>query len=359
MRMTSRERITAAFQHRDVDRTPVFEYVLLSPLATHFLGRPYTYDAFDWGRVRSQEEWRAAVRQLACDYLDIAEKLGHDLIYAVPNPGAPRPAGPAASTSAPVPEPDDPVERVRRRNAARAAAATAVPEETLLVYVELKAEMARRGLDLPILAPAYAHGIWTDVDLMQAMLLDPAVAHEHFRLCTRASLARVEAYAALGLELIGVGGDFAGNRPLISPAAYREFIVPEVREVSRRVHQGGGWAVNASDGNLWSVLEDFLVGCEVDAYLEIDLHAGMDLRRLKATYGDRTTLVGNLDCGNTLSFGTEAAVRQHVRNCLEAGWGKGGHVLCASNAITASVPLANYLIVINTYREFFGLPRFR
>jgi len=182
------------------------------------------------------------------------------------------------------------------------------------------------------------------------------VAHGHFALATRRSLAAAEKYIALGLDQIGVGGDFAGNRPLISPRAYREFIVPEVRTLSRRVHAAGLWAVNASDGNLWPVLDDFLLGCEVDGYLEIDLHAGMDLRRLKAAYGDRVALYGNLDCGNILSFGSPEDVRRHTLDCLEAGMGRGGHILCASNAITASVPLHNYLAVVGAYREMFGLP---
>ncbi|NQT52670.1 hypothetical protein HQ576_11490, partial [bacterium] len=184
----------------------------------------------------------------------------------------------------------------------------------------------------------------------------PDVAHGHFAQCTRSALASIEAYLELGIELIGVGGDFAGTRPLISPEAYRTFIVPEVRTCSRRIHAAGAWAVNASDGDLWEVIDDFLTGCEVDGYLEIDLHAGMDLRRLKERYGDRVTLLGNLDCGNTLSFGSTDDVRRHTIECLEAGMGRGGHILCASNAITASVSLENYLALVGAYRDFFGLP---
>ena len=43
--------------------------------------------------------------------------------------------------------------------------------------------------------------------------------------------------------------------------------------------------------------------------------------------------------------------------CLRAGRGNGGHIFCCSNAITASVPFANYLALVNAYRERFGLPR--
>jgi len=255
--------------------------------------------------------------------------------------------------------PDDPVERVRQRTEAGLQAPLHVPEETLLVYVLLKEEMRQRDLDLPILAPAYGHGIWTDTDLMQAMLLEPEVAHAHFRLATQRCLAAIEAYLKVGVDQLGVGGDFAGNRPMISPQAYREFIMPEVRVLSRRIHQAGKWAINASDGNLWSVIDDFLLGCEVDGYLEIDSHAGMDLRRLKEAYGDRITLYGNMDCGTILTFATPEEIRRATHECLDAGWGSGGHLFSASNAITASVPLPNYLAMVNAYREYFGLAPLR
>jgi hypothetical protein len=43
--------------------------------------------------------------------------------------------------------------------------------------------------------------------------------------------------------------------------------------------------------------------------------------------------------------------------CIEAGLGRGGHILCASTAVTWSVPLANYVAVVNAWREFFGLKK--
>lgn len=353
--MTSRERIDAALNHREPDRTPSFEYVLLSPLADTFLGRPYAAEPATWREMVDERGWEQTVRQSAVDRVDLAAILAHDMLYVPPNPLPPA-SHPAPARSGSPLTTDDPVERVRERNA-RHAVASPPPETAYLVYACLREEMQRRDLDLPILAPAYAHGVWTDVDLMQTMLLAPEVAREHFALATARSLSRIDAYIDLGIEQVGVGGDFAGNRPLISPAFYREFIAPEVRKLSRRLHDAGRIAVNASDGNLWSVIEDFLVGCEVDGYLEIDMHAGMDLGRLKQAYGERTTLYGNLDCGNVLSFGSVDDVRMHTLQCLEAGSGNGGHILCASNAITASVPLRNYLAVLNAYREMFGLPK--
>lgn len=353
--MTSRERVEAALRHQEPDRTPFFEYVLLSPVADQLLGRKYAADPAYWPDLLQEKGWEKAVRQMAQDRLDLAQLLGHDLLYVVPNPLPPGKERPSAPPSPAEEPPDDPVERLRQRNQQAAQACPDPPDESLLIYVYLRQEMERRGLDLPLLAPAYAHGIWTDTDLMQALLLAPEVAHEHFRQATRRALGSIEKYLALGIDQIGVGGDFAGQRLMISPPAYREFIVPEVRTLSRRIHAAGRWAINASDGNLWPVIDDFLYGCEVDGYLEIDLHAGMDLRELKASHGDRITFYGNLDCGNILSFGSPEEVQRHTLDCLEAGWGQGGHILCASNAITASVPLRNYLALVGAYRKRFGL----
>ncbi|MHB9023120.1 MAG: uroporphyrinogen decarboxylase family protein [Armatimonadota bacterium] len=352
--MTSRERIQAALEHRQPDRTPIFEYVLLQPVASDILGRPYIDFAGgsgEWLALAMENGWEQAVRQYAVDRLDLAERLGHDMLYVVPNP-----VSPGGGPSVPPPETDDPVERVHWNNERSAETPLTQDEDRFLVYHFLREAMEQRGVDLPVLAPAYAHGVWTNVDLMQVMVLEPEVAHRHFQLTTRRTLALIDTYVNLYIDQIGVGGDFAGNRPLISPAAYREFIMPEVRACSRHAHAAGKWTVNASDGDLWSVIDDFLLGCEVDGYLEIDQHAGMDLRRLKEDYGDRITFYGNIDCGNTMSFGTEEEIRRATIDCLDAGSGNGGHILCVSNAITASVPLRKYMALVNAYRDYFGLP---
>ena len=85
MTMTSRQRIEAVFNHIEPDRTPFFEYVLRSPNADILLGRPYAADPKNWETVLSEKGWEKAVRQIAIDRLDIAEILGHDMIYDCPH----------------------------------------------------------------------------------------------------------------------------------------------------------------------------------------------------------------------------------------------------------------------------------
>jgi uroporphyrinogen-III decarboxylase len=87
--------------------------------------------------------------------------------------------------------------------------------------------------------------------------------------------------------------------------------------------------------------------------------AGMDLRRLKTAFGEKITFYGNMDCGKVLSSDTPEEIRRLTIDILEAGWGNGGHIFCASNAITASVPIKNYITMINAYREMFGLDKIK
>ncbi len=360
--MTHRERVQAAFLHRTPDRTPMFEYVLLSPVASALLERSFEDfggDADAWRAYARAVGYEQALRQYARDRLDMAGMLGHDLLYCVPNPsadslGLPESAHAEAAKADWVD--DDPVERIRARNLRSRAALDAPFDETsLIVYAYLCEEMRRRGIDLPVYAPAFHHGVWTDVDLMQTMLLEPETAHEHFALMTQFSLRLIRNYIRLEIDIIGIGGDFAGNQPLISPASYRAFIAPELRVLSDTIHEHGKWACNASDGNLWGCLEDFLITSGADAYGEVDLQAGMTLRALKQAYGDRITFFGNMDSGNVLSFASEDEIARQTVACIEDGMGLGGHVFTASNAITASIPVKNYIAMVNAYRRYFGL----
>jgi hypothetical protein len=366
--MSANARMAAALSHTKPDRTPYFEYVLLPPVASQLLGRSYCDYAGDlgqWCACAREIGWENAVRRYARDRVDLAEKLGHDLLYIVPNPL------PSAVEFHQEPEPrgsdvshfsrfltDDPVVSLHQRiEFGLLELEVPLNPDCLLVYDLISKELDRRGMAAYLLAPAYYHGVWTDTDLMQTIVLSPGTAHMFFAVATNKALRMIDAYLKLGIELIGVGGDFAGKRPIISPESYRTFITPEINKLSSRIHSAGGFSVNASDGNLWPVIEDFLTGCDADGYLEIDSNAGMSLRELKAAYGDSITFFGNMDCGQALSFLSPEEIRALTHQCLEDGGGCGGHVFCASNAITESVPIANYMAMVNAYKDFFGLAR--
>ena len=109
--MDSRQRVRAALEHREPDRTPFFEYVLLSPVADALLGRRYAGDPAHWPALVAELGWEEAVNHNAADRLDLALLLGHDLLYVTPNPPSPAPPAPprcGAQASAPSRPPASP-----------------------------------------------------------------------------------------------------------------------------------------------------------------------------------------------------------------------------------------------------------
>ena len=88
----------------------------------------------------------------------------------------------------------------------------------------------------------------------------------------------------------------------------------------------------------------------------IDPVAGMDIGEAKARYGDRICLLGNIDCAQLLSWGTQDEVRQAVKDCI-AKAGAGGGLICASsNSIHSGVSPENYRAMVNAIKQYGTYP---
>ena len=392
--MTSRERVVAAFEHTAPDRTPLWEKLIKSPAADALLGRPCAASNFDYRMERLADgDWEGLTRQAARDEVELCELLGFDLIRLYENPGPPaqRPvrvnpttwrlgsyyqermssgwirgwvqeepssdcrAGACTPPSAPY-SADEQEAALRRTLQAPAPPLPELHDSNYLLLREAKAVMAEKGLDLPIFCAAYGLGVATLPPFqLQWFVTDRDLLHEYYRRSMRVSLHRARRLVQEGADIIGLGGDFASDHgPMCSPRDYREFIATNLREQSRALHALGVYTTNASDGDLWPVLDDFLVTAEMDGFEEIDFAAGMDLKRLKAQYPDKT-MIGNVDIRHTLTSGTKEQVHAHTIKCLQDGWGGGGHILMSGNCIHENVKLDLFLEHLQAYRDFFGL----
>ncbi|MHB8996902.1 MAG: uroporphyrinogen decarboxylase family protein [Armatimonadota bacterium] len=394
--MTSRQRVVAAFEHTGPDRTPIWEKLIKSPAADELLGRPCAASNFHYQMERLADgDWEGLVRQQARDEVELAEILGFDLIRLYPNAGPPaeRPVRLSDTTwrtgnyyqermssgwirgwlsdsdcraragTAPSAKRDANAE-ADREAALRASLSQPPPplpqfsDLNYLLIREAKAVMAEKDLDLPIFCAAYGLGVASLPPFqLQWFVTDRPLLHEYYRRNMLSSLHHAKKLVEEGADIIGLGGDFASDHgPICSPRDYAEFIAPNLREQSRALHALGVYTSNASDGNLWSVLDDFLVTAEVDGFEEMDFAAGMDMKRLRERYPDKT-MIGNIDIRHTLTSGTKDQVRAHTIQCLKDGWGEGdgGHLLMSGNCIHEHVKVDLFLEHLATYRDFFGL----
>jgi uroporphyrinogen decarboxylase len=159
-----------------------------------------------------------------------------------------------------------------------------------------------------------------------------------------------------GAEVICLGDDYASNHgPMMSPAVFRQFILPRLKRMVDLIHEEGALCVKHSDGNLYPLLE-MIVSAGPDGLNPIEPVAGMELKKAKQLVGDRVCLVGNIDCGQLLPHGSVEDVRRAVRTAIaEAGPG-GGFILSSSNSIHSSCRAENLVAMVAACHEFGTYP---
>jgi uroporphyrinogen decarboxylase len=172
-------------------------------------------------------------------------------------------------------------------------------------------------------------------------------------------LAYFTAFARLavrdGADVIVLSDDYAHKTgPLMSPAQFREFVLPLLSEAVRAARDAGARCVKHTDGDVRTLLGD-IVGTGVDAVGPLEAAAGMDLGRLRARYGARVALVGNLDV-DLLCRGSVEDVRRATRALIESAAGPGAHVLSSGNTITSAVAPRNFLAMVATARDHGASP---
>ena len=160
----------------------------------------------------------------------------------------------------------------------------------------------------------------------------------------------------MGADFILDTDDYGFNTgPLMSPKMFDRFITPRIKRFVDAVHAAGAKLIKHSDGDVNRLL-DSLVAAGIDGLHSIDSKANMDLATIKKKYGDKITLIGNVDCGNLLAFGTEEDVKKEVKNCIRIAGPGGGYVLSTSNTLPLSVKPENYQAMVDCAMEFGSYP---
>jgi uroporphyrinogen decarboxylase len=152
-------------------------------------------------------------------------------------------------------------------------------------------------------------------------------------------LERISRHPAVGA--IGHSDDLAYNTGLmIGPKYLRQYLFPWVERYATLCHERGLPYVFHSDGQLYGVIDD-LIACGVDALHPIE-PAAMDIVELKARYGDRLCLCGNVNLDYPLTRGTPAEVEEAVKCLVRTVSPGGGYAIGSSNSIPGWIPFENY-----------------
>ena len=166
-------------------------------------------------------------------------------------------------------------------------------------------------------------------------------------------LARVAA-ERYGVNVIATTDDVANAEGLLLPPdRYMEVIGPSFKRVMQGYKDLGYAIVKHCDGEITPLI-DFWIECGIDCLDPIDPAAGYTMVGMKAKYGGRICLKGNVDCKGALCDGTPEEVRTEVQKCIEDGGAGGGLILSSSNTIHRGVKPENYRAMLDALREFGG-----
>jgi uroporphyrinogen decarboxylase len=178
----------------------------------------------------------------------------------------------------------------------------------------------------------------------------PDFVHAMLRAYTKQAIEYGKVLIEAGVDAVQINTDYCINTgPWLSPAQFKEFILPYMRQHVAAFKEAGVYVLKHTDGKTWPLL-DMLVDTGIDALHGIQPSLGMDIKRLKESVGERVTLFGAIEA-ETLIDGTPGDVEREVEHCLRYGAPEGGFVLTTSNSVQVGTKYENYMTMLRVARE--------
>jgi len=390
--MNSKERVKLAFSHREADRVPAGELYINSPVASEILGRTaYT----GWGgyvrcgimnKMLIEGRGEEFFHQEVVDLVELYRKLELDMIM-IERPPLTDPIIPKAidKTTYRFDDPQNGLWSVIHYDEQTDSFHTVDSNfqhggiDEFERYVDIlekedinldkwswkQAEyiMEKCGRDMFVMAvveidfPPMSMGALNGVIFLEAMAIYPELCERYLDYRLKKGIKFVEKYARLGVDCIFDGEDLAGSGgPLFSPKDYMSFYAPRFQKLSEEIHKNNMLYLRHTDGNIMLFADEFLLQSGFDGYQSIDPSAGMDLKFIKEKYGNKITLMGNVDCATALHLGTKEDVIKDTLRVIKSAAKGGGLIVSSSNTIHSSIPTKNYMQMLETVRKYGKYP---
>ncbi len=323
--MLPRERVLAALRHEPVDRIPWIEGIVGNGIASAVCGEPVHVD---WS-VAPDGFSRQPGAELAEEQKKVNCALGKDNIQfcafapvfcermGKAEDGSPVLVGEGLIRTREdferffkLPSPDD---RGFVANAREFVAHKGADCACACVRLGIGATLLSMGLE------AFAYAMADDPQLIVDV-------HDAYADWTANVVPVLE---EIGFDVIWAFDDVAFNSgPMFSPAFYRERILPKEKQVAAIATRP---LITHSDGDMTPLLDSWLeLGQGAIHPIQPDV---MDIETLKARYGSRVALVGNIFMDDLVRQEPEQIDAQ-VRRRIEIIGRGGGYIISSSNSLT-------------------------
>ena len=345
LELTSRARVLAAFEHREPDRVPV------------------------WCGA-SEEFWAKAKRELQLDDEALRVRFGDDFRRVFPTyagPELPLSEGAVYRTEFGVERLGmgygQPMSHPLEHATVAEVHDYPWPDPAWIDVSQIKTQAEAYRGEYAILGGAWSP-FWHDAidllgmeNLLIKMFSEPELVDavmKHLVAYYAAVSERIFDAAADVIDISFMGNDYGSQTgPLLGPDLFERFILPHQKRLFDVGH-AYGLKVQLHCCGGFAPLIPSLIEAGVDALhaVQPDCH-GMDLRELKANFGERVLFSGGIDSHHVLINGTPEMVREKTREVLEIMMPGGGYVGGASHDTTLEeTPVENVVAMFDAIREF-------
>lgn len=159
----------------------------------------------------------------------------------------------------------------------------------------------------------------------------------------------------LGVDIIWIPDDLGmKDGPFLPPLAFRKNIFPHMKKMVETFKKRGVKVLLHSDGHIMPLIDD-IIQIGFDGVHPIERKSGMNLKLMKTKYGDKLTMIGNVDATELLPHGTIIQIKQQVLECLTTAAPGGGYILASDHSIHEGVKSDNAKLMFGTaakYRKY-------
>ena len=149
------------------------------------------------------------------------------------------------------------------------------------------------------------------------------------------------------VDVIQIVDDIAmKNGTFIDPKQQRALWLPRMKQLIQPILDAGIPLQFHSDGLVDFFMDD-IIEMGFQAINPIDPTCN-DIVEVKRRWGDRITLMGNMDIAGTLAFGTPDQVRKEMRDLLEVMMPGGRYIAMSGSSISDGVVPENYDAMVKT-----------
>ena len=350
--MIPKERFLAALKRQPVDRVPLFDFLFQRPLFKEVIGRaPDAYNARDvmdlsvamgldgvWIPYGAPTAWKAEV---------ISERVYKD------EWGTTFEKDEAAwPLDAPMAFPLRSREDLRHYTVPDPLANGRMNELHAAVAINQslgdKAVAVMGSVNGPLTIIWYLLGY---EKICLTLYDDPEFLEELAEIAVDFALKIIPRIAATGVDAMIIADDYgASAQGLLKPAHFKAIYKPALMTIGDGIKSYNLPVFFHCCGCIHDYLED-LVEIGIDAIHPLQRTAGMDLAAVKAKYGSRLCIIGNVDSSRTLPFGSPEQIKAETIEALRIAAPGYGYILASDHSLHDGIPVKHILLMFDCARE--------